>query len=191
MFDSVLDRAAVPPRRLGTGAALSVIAHALLVAGALYLSSQPTEADTKETDVVFFSAVPSPPPPPLPKGGGSPQPKIEPAKPKPAPRPDTIYDSKELPKEPPKEAPQELVVELRRGARREPREAAEEQPVRARAGGEHDERHEQRGGPGRRYPEGLCRAREEPIEVHGPGACHARPARPRRMRALTGAAAGC
>src|SRR5262245_8087927 len=100
MFDAVLDRAAVPRRRLGAGALLSVIVHATAVAGAIWLSAQPADPDTEDLDVVLYQAMLPPTPPPAPRAAKAQATPAQPTKPKPRQSPDTVYDTTTPPKNP-------------------------------------------------------------------------------------------
>lgn len=70
MFDAVLEGSG-PRRPIGRSAIVSIGVHALLLAGALYLSSRAHDDKPKIDRVVtFFNPPPPPPPPPPPAGGG-------------------------------------------------------------------------------------------------------------------------
>ncbi|MBK7864140.1 MAG: energy transducer TonB [Archangiaceae bacterium] len=101
MFDSVLQRDSLPKSKLGSGAAITVLVHAVLIAGALWLSAHPPEREEVVPEVKFFAAPPPPPPPPPPAGGSAP--KVE-KKEKRKPKATEIVQPKEIPQEKPKEA---------------------------------------------------------------------------------------
>lgn len=90
---------------------LSIVAHAVLIGLALYISSRPSaHASEKVRAVTFFAPPPPPPPPPPPAGGGAQPKKVEPKKV--VKKPDTIVKAKKeevQPKQPdlPKETPPE------------------------------------------------------------------------------------
>ncbi|AUX23473.1 biopolymer transporter TonB [Sorangium cellulosum] len=105
MFDSVLGRATATQGRLGTGAVLSLVAHAAIAGALLWHATRPrVEQHKKDVEVTFFAPAPPPPPPPPPPpaGGGAKvkePPKVERIeRPKPVKTPDTIYDMPEKPK---------------------------------------------------------------------------------------------
>ena len=107
MFDSVLEQN-IPRRKLGRGAIMSFVVHAIILGAVIYVSSRPkTDDSEKVRAVTFFNppAPPPPPPPPPPAGGGSRKPKTEPKKvPK---KPDTVVETPkqvEKPVETPKPA---------------------------------------------------------------------------------------
>jgi protein TonB len=99
MFDSVLDRGNVPKSRFGAGTVISVVVHVALIAGAIWISTNPPEADELEREVKFVAAPPPPPPPP-PKGSSKPktEKKIKKEKPK---TPEKIVQPMEIPIEKP------------------------------------------------------------------------------------------
>src|SRR5262249_26771394 len=104
---SVLGRGAIPKTRFGTGAILSVVAHAALLAAVLYISTRPHEHKERDVEVTFvMGAPPPPPPPPPPPGGGAPKPEKIIPKETVVKKPDTLYDSAEAPKPRPIEHPQ-------------------------------------------------------------------------------------
>jgi protein TonB len=102
MFDSVISGGTVARRRFGTGAFISVILHAGLLAFAIWISTKPAASKKQDLAVTFFKAPPPPPPPPPPPKKS---PKPTPIERKPVQRkPDTIIAPRELPKEKPAEA---------------------------------------------------------------------------------------
>ena len=66
MFDSVLNRAHVPKRQLGTGAAFAVAFHLWLVIAMIWLWKGDHQDKKEAVDVTFVAALPPPPPPPPP-----------------------------------------------------------------------------------------------------------------------------
>jgi protein TonB len=108
MFDAVLGRAGATRGRLGTGAALSLSAHAAILAAAIALSVQPA-AQAPDDDYEFVFVPPPPPvPPAAPLAAGVEAPAQPTAKPRPIARDDTIYDSHDPPKDaPPAPSPEE------------------------------------------------------------------------------------
>jgi protein TonB len=96
MFDSVLNRAHLPKRQIGTGAAFAIAFHMWLLIGAIWLSSRPHQDKKQAVDVTFVAALPPPPPPPPPPPGGGVKPKeTKPVQKKPEVDPDIYKDSKE------------------------------------------------------------------------------------------------
>ncbi len=112
MFDSVLGQGAVAKNRFGTGAVISVTAHAALLSLAVWLSTRPAIDKAPERAVTFFAAPASPP---APAKKGSSTPKVEK---KVVKRPDVIVQPKKIPQDKPKEAEPE----------RNPEPAEEDEP---------------------------------------------------------------
>jgi protein TonB len=107
MFDSVLDRGAVPEQRFGAGV-LFTIGFSLVLGATLYWAAkQPLKQVKKEQDVIFKAFAPPPPPPPPPPLGGASTPKHTETKPTPVKKPDTIYDTKDVQKPKEQEKPKE------------------------------------------------------------------------------------
>src|SRR6478736_7299868 len=70
MLEAVLNQNS-QRKALGPGAIASIVIHAGLLGGAIYLSAQGTRALVDSPKVVtFFNATPPPPPPPPPPAGG-------------------------------------------------------------------------------------------------------------------------
>jgi periplasmic protein TonB len=112
MFDAVLHAGNVPQRRLGSGALISAVAHAAVVALVLYASARPIIKELETPEVMF--KVPLPPPPPPPPPGGPSVPRTEtPKKPKP------VRTELAIPREPVKEVkeqpPEESTEEAQPG----------------------------------------------------------------------------
>jgi protein TonB len=103
MFDSVLDRGAVPEQRFGAGILFTAAVVAVMVPVVIYASTRPLKQQKKEQDVVFMQAAPPPPPPPPPPLGGASEPQHAETKPTPVKKPDTIYDTKDEKKTKPDE----------------------------------------------------------------------------------------
>jgi periplasmic protein TonB len=115
MFDTVLGRGQVPNRRLGAGLVLALVVHALLLAVALWVSSQPVAlAEAKAPEVLFYAAPPPPPPPPPPRSSGIQKARVEQVeqKRKPVKKPDTVVKARELPPEQPTETEPEADPEM-------------------------------------------------------------------------------
>jgi len=103
MFDSVLDRGAQPPRRLGRAGAVAVGLHVAIGAAVAIISARAVMVAVKEDPEVTFKAAlppPPPPPPPPPAASRTRTPKVEK---KVVKKENTIVETKEEPKEPPKE----------------------------------------------------------------------------------------
>src|SRR6202011_3220679 len=96
MFDAVLNKSQVPQSRIGTGAMISIVLHAGLIAFAIWISVRPPPVH-REKDVSVKFMLPPPPPPPARK-------KVEVVERKPVRKPDTIIQPREIPKEKPPEA---------------------------------------------------------------------------------------
>ena len=78
MFDSVLNRAQVPRRRIGAGAAFAIAVHLWLLVGGIWLGAGGRKEADAATNVTFISALPPPappPPPPPPPPAGATKPK--------------------------------------------------------------------------------------------------------------------
>ncbi|EYF02716.1 energy transducer TonB [Chondromyces apiculatus] len=98
MFDAVLNRAAVPRGRLGTGTVIAVATHAALLAFALHAARRDPEPETAPPEVTFY-VPPPPPPPPL---GGATRTATKPQPQRPRVRPDrAVIPPPNLPPTPP------------------------------------------------------------------------------------------
>src|SRR5216683_2942034 len=67
MFDAVLNKSQVPQSRIGTGALISIVLHAGLIAFAIWISVRPPPVHRDKDVSVKFMLPPPPPPPPPPK----------------------------------------------------------------------------------------------------------------------------
>ncbi len=109
MFDSVLGRGTTASSKFGAGTVVSVLLHVGVLAGVLWMGSQPPPEEKVEPEVTFFAAPapPPPPPPPPPPAGGATKPKVEKKVEKKIKKPETIVQPKEIPVEkPPETEPQ-------------------------------------------------------------------------------------
>ncbi len=106
MFDAVLESNG-PRRPIGRGALTSIAVHAVLIAGAIYISAHSHDDKPKtEREVTFFNppAPPPPPPPPPPGGGGAKShSKVEPKKI--IKKPDTVIQTEKPVEKPPDPEP--------------------------------------------------------------------------------------
>jgi len=99
MFQSVVEQKGWKSGRFGTGAGVSVLVHAAIVAAVFLVSAGASEAPLKEDPVVVFK----PPAPQPPKGNPNPPKKQPVAQPKPKPKPKKLVQPTVIPPAPPPE----------------------------------------------------------------------------------------